>query len=272
MFQKAYQKLQTKEGLMLVVSVAIISTLIGGIFGRFWRHHGSMGFGGNPEPSITVSGEGEAFAIPDIAQFTFTIEKDSKTMADAQKQVSDIGNSLVDKLKAAGIDEKDIKTEGFNAYPKYETVRMDIRPCTPSYCPPYDGKQIIVGYTVSHTYSVKVRSLEKASDVAKLLTDAGVFSINGPDFTIADIDSVKDDARNKAIANAQKQAKVLAQQLGVRLVRIVDFQVVDNGYYPMPLYARASMDAGMMEKASAPNIEPGETKIKLQVQITYKIR
>ncbi len=272
MFQKAYQKLQTKEGLMFVVSVAIIISVIGGIIGGF-RHRGMGGFpGGAQQPSITVSGTGEVFAIPDTAQFSFTISKDAKTMAEAQKQVSDIGNDLIAKLKAAGIDEKDIKTEGFNAYPKYETKAM-ISACTPTYCPGA-GNPVIVGYTVSHTYSVKVRNLNKSSDIAKLLTDAGVSSLNGPDFTIADIDSVKNDARDKAIADAKEQAKVLARQLGVRLGEIIDFQVVDNGYYPMPMYARASAvaDAGMAEKVTAPDIQPGQSDIKVQVQITYRIR
>lgn len=167
--------------------------------------------------------KGEVFAIPDTAQFTFTVTKDSKTMAESQKQVSDVGNDLVAKLKAAGIDEKDIKTEGFNAYPKYENKAGIV--CSPTYCPP--SNPVITGYTVSHTYSVKVRNLEKASDIAKLLTDAGVSSLNGPDFTIADIDSVKDDARDKAIEDAKEQAQILARQLGVRLGDILDFQVIE---------------------------------------------
>jgi uncharacterized protein YggE len=271
MFQRIYQKLQTKEGLMLTVSVAIIIAVVGCIVGGF-RHHEGRGFSdGTQAPSITVSGNGEVFAVPDVAQFSFTITKDAKTMADAQKQVSDLGNGLIEKLKAAGIQEKDIKTEGFNAYPKYETAKMDTRPCSPTYCPPSNGDQIIVGYTVSHTYSVKVRNLEKSSDIAKLLTDANVSSVNGPDFTIADIDSVKNDARDKAIVDAKAQAKVLAQQLGVRLGDIIDFQVVDNGSYPMPMYAKSAMAAADSAGTPTPNIEPGQSDIKVQVQITYRI-
>ena len=272
MFQRIYQKLQTREGLMLVVSVAIIISVIGGIVGAICGHGGPRRSSDTTQPSITVTGNGEVFAVPDVAQFSFTISKDAKTMADAQKQVSDLGNGLIDKLKAAGIEEKDIKTEGFNAYPKYETAKMDVRPCSPTYCPPSNGDQIIVGYTVSHTYSVKVRNLDKSSDIAKLLTDANVSSINGPDFTIADIDSVKNDARDKAIADAKAQAKVLAKQLGVHLGDIIDFQVVgDNPIYPM--YAKsAMMDSAVGASAPAPTIEPGQSDIKMQVQVTYRIR
>ena len=274
MFQKIYQKLQTREGITLIASLALIVVTVGMIIGGIGHHPKMRGFSeGAQQPAITVSGNGEVFAVPDVAQFSFTITKDAKTMADAQKQVSDLGNGLIAKLKAAGIDEKDIKTEGFNAYPKYENKSVSIgMPCSPTYCPPVDTNPVITGYTVSHTYSVKVRNLEKSSDIAKMLTDANVSSINGPDFTIADIDAVKNDARDKAIADAKAQAKILAKQLGVRLGDIIDFQVVDNGNYPMPMYARASLDAGMAEKVAAPDIEPGQSDIKVQVQITYRIR
>lgn len=273
MFQRIYQKLQTREGITLIASIALVVATIGFIFGGF-HHGGYHSDGPGTEPTITVSGNGETFAIPDIAQFTFTITKDAKTMAEAQKQVSELGNGLVEKLQAAGVDKKDIKTEGFNAYPKYETKvspQMGM-PCSRDYCPPYNtGNPVITGYTVSHTYSVKVRDLDNASTIAKLLTDANVSSINGPDFAVDDINSVQDEARNKAIADAKAQAKVLARQLGVHLGKIVDFQVVGNGGPVYPMYAKAEMmDAA--GAAPAPALEPGQTEVKVQVQITYRIR
>ncbi len=277
MFQKIYQKLQTREGVMLMVSlalgVAIIIAVLGLIFGG---HHGPRySDAGGQEATIAVTGNGEAFAVPDVAQFTFTINKDAKTMAEAQKQVSELGNVLINKLESAGINKKDIKTEGFNAYPKYENraVSTSMMPCSPTYCPPTETNSVIVGYTVSHTYSVKVRNLDKASDIAKLLTDVGVSSISGPDFTVDNIDSIRNDARSQAIVDAKVQAKILAGQLGVKLGKIVDFQVINNGGYPVPMYARAvSSDAVAGEKAVAPALEPGQTDVKVQVQVTYEIK
>lgn len=269
MIEKIYHKLQTREGITLIASIALIVAIVSFVFGG-WRHH-RMGIGSQPEPSITVTGVGETFAVPDVAMFTFTVTKDAKTMAEAQDQVSELANKVVAQLKSAAIEEKDIKTEGFNAYPKYENRASSISACTPTYCPPYNNNPVIVGYTVSHTYSVKVRNLEKASDIAKLLTDANVSSISGPDFTIADIDSVKDDARGLAIIDAKEQARVIAQQLGVRLGKVIGFDVSSGGSYPMATYKAYS--AGMADMAaSEPEIAPGESSIKAQVTITYSIR
>lgn len=252
---------------MFVASLAVVVFTVGFILGDFPVRKGAD----TQQSTITVTGQGETFAVPDVATFNFTISQDAKTMADAQGKVSDIGNKLVATLKSKGIEAKDIKTEGFNAYPKYENKAVAISACTPTYCPGYNANPVIVGYTVSHTYSVKVRDLDKASDIAKTLTDSGASSISGPDFTIDDAQKVQNEARDKAIVDAKAQARVLARQLGVRLVEIVDFQVIGNGpVYPM--YAKATMSGAADAAVPAPAIEPGQTDVKVQVQITYRIR
>lgn len=269
MFHNIYQKFQSREGIFLAGSFALIVFSFCMIFGGFQYGYGN----GQTPPTISVSGVGEMNVVPDIARFSATISKDAKTMADAQNLAATQGNVLVENLKKAGIAEKDIKTENFNAYPKYEYQSKSVSmPCGPDYCPPYNpGNQVIVGYTVSQTYSIKVRNLDQVNTIAQLLTDANISSVSGPDFTIDDVEIVKNEARAKAIDDAKVQAKILARQLGVRLGRIVDFQVNDGGY-PVPLYARAMGGDAMMEKSVAPSIQPGETEVNTQVTITYRIR
>lgn len=271
MFQKIYQKLQTREGFMLVASVAIIVVVIGGIFGKIGFHHNSENYK-DQEATITVSGNGEMNVSPDVATFTATVSQEAKTMAEAQKKSAEQEKALVEKLILAGILEKDIKTESFNAYPKYENQEFSSRICSPTYCPPSNTNPVIVGYTVSHTYSIKVRDLDTVSAIAQVMTDANISMVSGPNFVVDDVIAVKNEARDKAIADAQIQAKILAKQLDVRLGDIVDFQVVDNqgGY---PLYdARMVSAMGSAEKSVSPSIMPGETKITSQVMITYQIR
>ncbi len=270
MFQSTTQKIQetlANKGLIIVILCVIVITWVAKCF-MMQPFRGSQ----IEIPKITVSGSGEMNVSPDTAKFTATISKDAKTMAEAQKKASEQGNALIEKLIAVGISEKDIKTEGFNAYPKYENRAEIAMPCSMNYCPPVNSNPVIVGYTVSHTYSIKVRDLDKASDIAKLITDANISSVSGPEFVVDDSVAVKNEARDKAIADAKAQAKILAQQLGVRLGKIVDFQVVDGGNYPMPMYDARMVSAGSAEKTMSPDIMPGETTIKTQVMITYQIR
>lgn len=282
MIQKIYQKLQTKEGFMLVGSLAIIVAVIALACGAF--KPGYRGYEpGMPIPSIRVTGNGEVTVSPDIARFSFSISKDAKTIAEARNEVATIGNELLAKLKAAGIEEKDIKTENISTYPKYENRAATDKSClaaaAPSgavapmiaCAPTYNS--VVVGYTVTTNYSVKVRDLDKVSTIATLLTDAKLFSLNGPDFTVDDVQAASNQAREDAIEDAKKQARILSMQLGVKLGKIVDFQV-DGGYAPVPMYDRAMISAGNMktEAAVSPELPTGETTIRTQVYITYRIR
>ena len=95
--------------------------------------------------------------------------------------------------------------------------------------------------------------------------------VSGPDLSIDDVDAIKVDAREKAIADAKAQAEVLAEQLGVRLGKIVSFSESGNENYPMYMSARA--DVAMSGKAAPEaNIATGEQTITSNVSITYKIR
>lgn len=252
-----------KQALKVIAVIALIIIAVKSI-----DHDRYQPGNGQPLPSITVRGKGEVVTVPNIATMSFSVENTSKAMADAQSAVSTKANALVAVLEKIGIAEKDIKTDGFTAYPKYDYTAPSVS-CAPGYCP--GTNQVISGYTVSHSYSVKIRDLGKINDVAKALTDANVSSISGPTFEVDNIDQVKNDARDKAIADAKVQAKALASQLGVRLKGIVDFQAVDNGGY-MPV-AYAAMDSRMMKEAAAPapDIKPGESTIKTEVSITYRI-
>jgi uncharacterized protein YggE len=270
MITRIYNKLQTREGITFVASVALMVATIGLILVVFGGHHfGGENTPGQSVPSIHVSGTGEVTASPDIATFSFSVAKDSGTIADARNQSSTIANALIAKLKTAGIDEKDIKTDTFSAYPKYENKASSISCLAGQSCPPVYNS-VIVGYTVTNSYTVKVRNLDNVSAIAKLLTDTNISSLEGPNFSIDDAKALHNQAREKAIADAKAQAKVLADQLGVRLGDIVDFQVDDaQGVPPIPM---RGMTSAAMDKAVAPDLPTGETKVTSTVSISYRIK
>jgi uncharacterized protein YggE len=270
MFQKIIAKLQTREGITFVASCALIvgtvMVLVGGL-GRMGHRRSSPDTLNNG--TLTVSGKGETIAIPDIATFTYMVTKDAKSMTEAQTSSSQIATDLNTKLIAAGVLEKDIKMDSFNANPTYTYPQA--RPCSVDFCPPV-AQPTISGYSVSQSYTVKVRDISKASDVSKVLTDAGVSSINGPSFEVDNVDAVQNEARDKAIVDAREQAQLLARQLGVKLDKIIDFQVSGNNGYPVPMYAAMDRAAGASEKVASPDVRPGESNITSQVTITYRLR
>ncbi len=221
--------------------------------------------------TISVSGEGEVFAVPDIATFTFSIIEEKKTAKEAQEIGSEKENAIVQYLKEAGIEERDIKTVGYNVYPKYEWSREI---CTQFSCQP--GKQTLTGFEFSETILVKVRDTDKAGNLLSGVGERGVSNISGLEFTIDDQDELMKEARKKAIDEAREKAEDLANDLGVRLVRVVAFSENTGAYPPIPVYyMRDSVMGmgGMAESSVKSSVLPtGENKIVANVSITYEIR
>jgi uncharacterized protein YggE len=213
--------------------------------------------------TIDVSGTGEAFAIPNIATESFTVEQKGATVHEAQTVVTKKVNDALAFLKDAGIAEKDIKTTNYSAYPEYSYPT----PCTGDrICAQPSAK--IIGYTVSQTVTVKVRDTSKVGAIVDGLGSRGVTGLSGPDFTVEDADAVNAEARGKAIADANTKARVLARQLGVTLVRVVRFSESGGGVYPM-MYAK---DMASTASAPMPELPVGQNKYTSNVTITYEIQ
>jgi len=223
---------------------------------------------GVPENVISVSGDGEVFATPDVATFTWTVTETGKDVKDAQTKASAKVNAALASLEKNNIDKKDIKTINFNAYPKYEynQVVCVTYPCSSS-------KQTLVGYEVSQTILVKVRAVDEAAKVIDGVTSSGISEVSSVSFTIDDEDALMTDARAQAIKDAKEKAEVLAKDLGVDLVRIVNFSD-NNGGYPIPMYGKAEMSVSMdgAGNQSAPSLPTGQNKITSKVTITYEVR
>ena len=219
--------------------------------------------------SITVSGQGEAIAIPDIATFSFSVTKEAKTSSDAQKLVTDSSNKVLDAIKKDGVEDKDIKTTNYSLYPKYDYPQTVCPAIYPSNCSP--SKEVLRGYEVSQSFEVKIRSTDKVGQIVSDVTSAGVTNINGPTFGVDKEDDVIAKARNEAIANAKSKAESIAQGLSVKLVRIVNFSENENGYVS-PMMKSVSFGMGSADMAAAPQLPAGENKYSRTVNITYEIR
>lgn len=219
--------------------------------------------------TINVSGKGEVMAKPDIAQFSFSVRGDGADATAAQAKSAEVINNTTNYLKENGVEEKDIKTEGYNMNPKY---KYETRPCLyGSYCPP--GEQIPDGFEVYQTITVKVRDIDKAGTLLAGIGDKGATDISGLNFTVDDADALTDEARKLAIEDAQAQAEILADNLGVRIVKMMS-------YYedtPMPMYGyggemRDMAMSAKAEMAPTPSIPTGENKTVSNVTITYEVK
>jgi hypothetical protein len=261
-----------KKNLYLVVLVllVVLSLLFAMQFLSELRSYGMMGSSG--ANTITLSGYGEVQAVPDIANISFTISKEAKTVKEAQEAVAVIEKSALDFLRENEIADKDIKTTNASFNPKYE-YRYDAGSfisCTAYGCPPRPGKNIIVGYEAYESITVKIRNTDIAGTIIQGLGGLGVTNLNGPNFAIDDEDELKAEARKLAIDDARTKAKALAKDLEVRLGRVASFS--EGGYYPAPMLYKSTMGAGEMDSYATAELPKGENTISSNVTITYEIK
>lgn len=215
--------------------------------------------------TISVSGHGEAFAVPNIATVSFAVEKTAKTVADAQQQVTTQMNDILATLKSNGLADKDIKTTSYDVNPKYEYQGSV---CTNGVCPP--SRQILTGYTVTDSVQIKIRAIDTAGNVIGVLGQKNVTNLSGLQLTVEDDSAVKTEARNKAIALAKAQAESIASGLGVRLIRISSFS--ESGSAQPVYYSAKNMAMSTGEAAPTPSIPVGQNTATSDITITYEIQ
>lgn len=220
---------------------------------------------------ITVSGEGKAYAAPDIATVSFSVSEDAATVTAAQESATKKTNASLDALKQFSIEDKDIQTSSYNVYPRYSAPQ----PCVySSYMPCAASESKIIGYTASQTVTVKVRNLDTVGDIVTALGKAGISNLSGPDFTVENPDAVQAEARALAIADAKAKAQILAKDLGVRIVKVASYS--EGGYYPM-YSVKSEMATGMGgaavdSRAPSPSMPVGQNQVTINVSVSYEIR
>lgn len=217
--------------------------------------------------SISVRGEGEVTALPDIGTFSFGVMAEATDASVAQTNSAEKINSVIAYLKESGIEEKDVKTMNYYLNPKY---RYENTTCSAnSYCPP--GNPVIDGYTVSQTIQVKVRDLSQVGNLISGVGERGATDISSLSFTTDDDSNLKAETRAAAIADAQEKAKELANELGVRLVRVTGYYEEDG--YTMPYGSGMGGDAmaNKSEIAQSPSLPTGENVTRSVVNITYEV-
>jgi uncharacterized protein len=197
---------------------------------------------------ITVTGVGHVDAVPDEAEFSLGITTKGQTARAALTANSSRMQRLIAALKAAGIDERDIKTQDVSVGPSYD-----------------DGVEKTDGYAATNSVSVRIRELDRAGAVLEAASQAGANQVYGPALTREDRDGLEQKALERAVANARKRAQTLAKAAGVDVGRVT---AIAESAQPGVFYeGRAAVDTASAEVP----IEKGTEEIQATVTVTFAI-
>ena len=210
--------------------------------------------------TLNVSGNGTVYLTPDIAYIYVGVHTDDPDLANAVSKNNTQAQALVDALKNAGIDGKDIQTSNFSVY---TNGNSGFDKAT--------GQATTTGtyYSVDNSVYVTMRDLTKMGKVLSTAVSSGANSINSIQFDVADKTKAMAEARQKAMANASSLGSELAKTAGVTLGQIQNVTYSDNS--PMAYSGMGGGGAASAPNASVP-IQPGQTQIAVTVSVTYGIK
>ncbi len=245
------------------VSSLLSAVLVGGLFFLGGKYIESKPKPPQPKEPMTISvtADAKVMSAPDIAVVSFgVVTERMKTAKEATDSIKMRMTKVLDALKALGIEEKDITTENFWLNPVYDYT---------------NGIQNMRGFQANESLSVRLRDLDKVGDALTAATAAGANQAGNVNFSIDNPDSLKAEAREKAIAKAKAKAETLAKSLGMSVGKLIGFS--EGGDFvtpPMPMMAKSfdGYGGGAEAVMASVPVPAGEQAITVTVTLSFEVR
>lgn len=208
--------------------------------------------------TVSVSATGTADATPDAARASITVETTDPTSAQAAQEAAATATTLVlDEVKKAGVDDKDIATQTINVGPVYNYTS--------------NGGQTLIGYRASQTLTVTLRDLATAGATLDAVVTAGgnAVRVDSLEPFVTDPAAATGKARAQAVDVARAQAEQYAQLLGFGLGPVATVSETSSTA-PSPQVAYADAAVGAPEKAPTP-VEAGTTQVSVTLNVAWSI-
>ena len=229
----------------------------------------SRGTSPDGSPSgIWATGQSSIALEPDLAILDIGVESLEKTVAEARVEAAQAMDAMLAVLANWGVEDKDIQTRSLTIRPQYdymEVVKEGVR----------TSEQVLTGYRVRNTASVKLRNLDDVGPIIDEVAGAGGDStrIDGIRFTVEETEPFEDQLRQEAVADAQAKAQRFAELTGVSLGDLVFITEIGGG---VPVVGGFTEDSGLrMALAAQPaatSVSGGELELQMAVQAVFAIR
>ena len=186
------------------------------------------------------------------------------TADSALAQLNGKATRIIAALDGLGIKKDDIKTEAYALNPQYDYV---------------EGVSRIAGYGASQKLSIKVSDIiNNADKVSQVVSTAGSATANevmGIEFTVSNMNDLKQQAKILAIGDAKNKSEGLARAAGVKLGKVENWY---ENILQAPDYRVSNAGFGGAEALSAkaaiavPQVPAGTQEIIVEVGLTYEVK
>lgn len=201
--------------------------------------------------TISVNGTGSASAAPDVAYVTLGVETVNADPAQAVADNTTKMTAVMEALKALGIADADIQTVNYTMWIEQVVDRDGV--------PTGETK-----YHVSNQVRVKITDFDKTGEVLQAALTAGANTVAGVEFAVSDPSALQQQARDKAMADAQAKAGQLAAGFSVQLGPVRNVNEFSGIVQP------AAMAFGAGGDGKVP-VSGGSFSVTVEVQVVYDI-
>jgi uncharacterized protein YggE len=202
--------------------------------------------------TVTVSGDGEARAAPDVAYVSVGVQAEAATAQQASDDASRRMAAVLAALRARGVPGPALQTSGLALSPQVGKDAQDV-----------------TGYQATNSVTSTVDALERAGELLDAALSAGANRVGGLRVGIKDPAPLRTQALTEAAQAARAKADTLAAALGLRVVGVE--QVTEAGLnVPQPL-AMADTARAATPAALAPPVEPGELRVTARVGVAFRV-
>lgn len=205
-----------------------------------------------PVVELTVNESVEA--EPDIVTVSAGVTTQARTAVEAMRTNATAMQSVIERIKALGVPERDIQTTGINLGAMYDYNQQTQR-------------QVFRGYQASNRVSVKLRNVQRTGEVLDALVAEGATDLGGPEWSIDDDTAARAQARRQAMATARAQALDYARAAGYSDIRLLEVSETIARQPPIPFLGAVREQA---TDASTP-VQPGMVRAGVTVQVSYEM-
>jgi uncharacterized protein YggE len=211
------------------------------------------------EGQMQVLGRATIEVVPDRVSTRVGVVNRDITPKAALDRNSAAARRIIAFAKSFGIADEDIQTDSVSLTPIYKVVRDR------------DGNttQAPDGYSASNQVRVRLKDIAQLGEFMRQVLDHGATNVAGVHFELSDPSKAVDEALAKAVADAQRKAKQLAQAARVKLGAIREIlhpPRIEAGRGPMPVAAASPRGAG-----TPVPIESGTVPISAEVDVIWRI-
>jgi len=196
---------------------------------------------------ITTTGEAIVYAAPDEIRMTLGINATATNISETKAENNRISSETIKYLKAQGVAPRHIQTQYLRVSKLHRPVMHEKEMHT---------------FGANQTIHICIKDLGKYTSIVDGLLGIGVTSISSPQFRNTNIAVYKDEARAKAIKNAQRKAVLMTESLNQSIKHAFQIKEIDLGWSRnnQGTYATGTNN----EK-----IEPEELEVTAKVEVSF---